>query len=253
MSQDEIAAATEAEAATATSPAPLPASEFLKSPVKVLITGSSGYVGHFLTDALLQLQAPEQYVVYGGTFGQGPGAVPTSQYPGRCEAVIIDGTDDLSVEKAVQGICPDVVVNLMAISAPAHCEKDPDKARKLNVPTALIASMKRYCPTALLVHLSTDMVYGANDAAPHWEEAKCRPVNVYGQTKLESEELVRQEWPHHVILRASAIYGPHPVGRACTKSSGGSFLQFVRAPFPNATNWLFVIENASRLHFCLRS
>lgn len=58
-----------------------------------------------------------------------------------------------------------------------------------------------------------------------WSEAdECRPVNVYGQTKLAAELRVAAEWPHHVILRSSIIMGPlpplQPVGRTL-------FLQFV--------------------------
>lgn len=43
------------------------------------------------------------------------------------------------------------------------------------------------------------------------------------RSKVDAEQLVRQRWPRHAILRSSIIYGPpppHPVRR-------GLFLQFI--------------------------
>lgn len=55
------------------------------------------------------------------------------------------------------------VINCAAISLPGACEKDPGAARVVNVPTALLASLKKQqeqCGVrALLIHLSTDQVY----------------------------------------------------------------------------------------------
>ena len=226
--------------------------DMASQPIKILITGSSGYVGHFLTNRLLlenqvdrndgsnsssNSNHSNRFFVYGCTFRTGPAAVPVDA---TCKALVMDGLDDASVAAAVAESSPDVVVNLMAIAAPVQCKKDPATARKLNVPTGLIEAMRAHCPAAMLVHLSTDMVYGSNSDAPHTEDAECTPVNVYGETKLAAEQLIRAEWPHHVILRASAIYGPRPEGRACTKLAGGSFLQFVRFSFVRVAQYGFV-------------
>lgn len=190
--------------------------------VNILITGASGYVGHFLVNMLVKSPT---FFIHCCTFRQGTDAVPVLHK--NCRAILMDGTDEEAVNTAVQVAHPDIVVNCMAVAAPVECEKKQNHARKLNVPTYLIKSLRVHSPKALLIHLSTDMVYGSNNDAPHAEDAPCKPVNVYGQTKLEAEELIRREWQHHVILRASAIYGPVPKGRACTKLATGTFLQFV--------------------------
>mmetsp|Transcript_50765 Transcript_50765/g.162509 ORF Transcript_50765/g.162509 Transcript_50765/m.162509 type:complete len:206 (-) Transcript_50765:106-723(-) len=65
------------------------------------------------------------------------------------------------------------------------------------------------CPGALLVHLSTDQVYDGSRA--NWAEGdECKPVNVYGQSKVDAEKAIQHAWPNHVILRSSIIFGPEP-------------------------------------------
>lgn len=40
------------------------------------------------------------------------------------------------------------------------------------------------------------------------EEDVCEPVNLYGQTKLDMENLIKEKMRCYVILRSSMIYGP---------------------------------------------
>jgi dTDP-4-dehydrorhamnose reductase len=123
---------------------------------------------------------------------------------------------------------PDVVINCVALSQPAACERDPELARLVNVPHKLLAALKlhkertSHCP--LLIHISTDQIYDGSKA--HWKEDDVTaPINVYGQTKLEAEQEIGREWPHHVVLRSSIIYGPPPPGAPVNR---GLFLQFIK-------------------------
>ncbi|GFH15747.1 RmlD_sub_bind domain-containing protein, partial [Haematococcus lacustris] len=61
---------------------------------------------------------------------------------------------------------------------------------------------------------------------PLWKETDpCRPVNAYGRSKLEAEQLIQSQWPHSVSLRSSIIVGPQPAS-PLTRTL---FLQFVDA------------------------
>lgn len=143
-------------------------------------------------------------------------------------------------ERLLASFSPTVVVNLIAISDPAVCEKDEEKAKRVNVPTALLKALASTCPDCFLVHLSTDQIYDGDVGAPHNETSEPRPINAcvytkhsnntviiyapprrYARTKLAAEKVV-EEWPWHVILRSSAIYGP-PAPRKCHRA--GTFLQ----------------------------
>lgn len=61
----------------------------------------------------------------------------------------------------------------------------------------------------LLIHLSTDQVYGGEEAMSTEEGHLPAPINAYGRSKVAAEEALRLSWPNHVILRSSIITGPH--------------------------------------------
>ncbi len=91
---------------------------------------------------------------------------------------------------------------------------------------------------------TTTKVYNGSKA--NWKETDaCQPVNAYGQTKLEAEQVIQQQWPHHVILRSSIIYGPQspsPVSRAL-------FLQFIESSL--AYVWCIVSCVVYRVMRCI--
>mmetsp|Transcript_30624 Transcript_30624/g.89659 ORF Transcript_30624/g.89659 Transcript_30624/m.89659 type:complete len:243 (-) Transcript_30624:268-996(-) len=114
---------------------------------------------------------------------------------------------------------PDAVVHLAAISSPVGCDKDPEKAMAVNVPTALLDVLP---PHAAMIFLSTDQVYDGL-GAPYGEESPAKPVNTYGESKLAFEKACLERRPERsVCLRSSLILGPPTRGK-CRKQS---FVQF---------------------------
>lgn len=64
----------------------------------------------------------------------------------------------------------------------------------------------------------------SGDAAPVTEATLPAPVNVYGKTKLQFEEQLREFWPRHTTFRSSNIIGPQPPYRALPAAK---FLQWL--------------------------
>jgi dTDP-4-dehydrorhamnose reductase len=56
------------------------------------------------------------------------------------------------------------------------------------------------------VQYSTDYVFDGSGSRPWTETDTPAPLSVYGQTKLEGEQLVAQHCPKHLILRTSWVY-----------------------------------------------
>ena len=111
------------------------------------------------------------------------------------------------VTDTIRKIAPDVIVNAAAHTAVDKAEKDKELARTLNslAPTTLAMEAKRL--NAWLVHYSTDYVFDGSGLQPWKETDETGPLNVYGSTKLEGEQFIRQFGCKHLIFRTSWVYG----------------------------------------------
>ncbi|KAI8468007.1 MAG: methionine adenosyltransferase regulatory beta subunit-related [Monoraphidium minutum] len=190
----------------------------------IFITGGSGYLGSHLI-AFLQREGGWRI---GYTFLSND--VPAGTFGGAC-GFRVDLATGEGLDEALEALGPvDVVVNTAAISQPALCERDYARALAANAPAKLLDALERRRAAGggepLLIHLSTDQVYDGSRAM--WTEADAtEPVNAYGRSKLEAEQLIAARWPpgRAAALRASLIYGPEPpfpVGRPL-------FVQFVES------------------------
>lgn len=106
----------------------------------------------------------------------------------------------------VRKVQPQVIVNAAAHTAVDKAESEPELARKLNAtaPGVLAATAREV--GAWMVHYSTDYVFDGSGNRPWREEDATGPLSVYGQTKLEGEQLVARNCPHHLIFRTSWVY-----------------------------------------------
>ena len=101
---------------------------------------------------------------------------------------------------------PDVIVNAAAYTAVDKAESEPELARLINATTPGVIAKTANELGALLVHYSTDYVYGGSGDAPRDEMAATSPLSVYGLTKLEGEDFIRSSGCRHIILRTSWVY-----------------------------------------------
>jgi dTDP-4-dehydrorhamnose reductase len=127
------------------------------------------------------------------------------------QVVALDRADlDLSktadIRQAIQRVRPRFIVNAAAYTAVDQAEKDEATARLINseAPRAMAEEAGKLGAT--LVHYSTDYVFDGRKASP-WEECDApNPLNVYGKTKLEGENAIRNTGASHLILRTSWVY-----------------------------------------------
>jgi dTDP-4-dehydrorhamnose reductase len=88
-------------------------------------------------------------------------------------------------------------------------ESEVELATRVNVdaPRVLAEEAKRL--GAVLVHYSTDYVFDGSGDKPWTEDDPTKPLGVYGATKLEGEQAIRQAGGKFLIFRTSWVYGPH--------------------------------------------
>ncbi|TMI82347.1 MAG: dTDP-4-dehydrorhamnose reductase [Bacillati bacterium ANGP1] len=132
----------------------------------------------------------------------------------------LDVCDADGVRAALRSIRPHVVINTAAFHRVDECETDPARAFAVN--TFAVRDLARACADreCVLVHVSTDYVFGGEKPTPYTEEDAPKPLNVYGVSKLSGEYFVAALCPMHFIVRTSGLYG-----LAGASGKGGNFVE----------------------------
>ena len=125
----------------------------------------------------------------------------------RFKSSELDLRNTKMIHKKFKEIKPDFVINAAAYTDVRLSEEDKFHAREINVNG--VHNLARYCKefSSALCHLSTDNVFGGNNNAPYKEDDLTGPINLYGQTKLEGEEVIRELHDKHLIIRTSWVFG----------------------------------------------
>lgn len=174
--------------------------------MKVLVTGVAGQLGHDVMNELAGRGiegigsdiAPEYSGVADGT------AVTSMPY------IQMDITDEAAVNEKIREVNPDVVVHCAAWTA-VDLAEDEDKIAKVR---AINADGTRYIANVCkelnckMVYISTDYVFDGQGETPWYPDCKdYKPLNVYGQTKLEGELAVSETLEKYFIVRIAWVFG----------------------------------------------
>lgn len=170
------------------------------------VTGVNGQLGHDVMNELISRG-------YNGV-----GSDITSTYSGiadesdvtMSEYVQLDITNEEEVSKVISGCNPDVVIHCAAWTAVDMAEDDDkvDLVRKVN--SGGTKNIAKVCKelNCKMIYISTDYVFDGQGEKP-WEP-DCRdykPLNVYGQTKLDGELAVFELLEKYFIVRIAWVFG----------------------------------------------
>ena len=106
----------------------------------------------------------------------------------------------------VQAVRPNLIVNAAAHTAVDKAESEPELARTINALAPGVLAQEAHKLGAWLVHYSTDYVFDGSGSRPWLETDAPAPLSIYGQTKLEGEQLVAAHCGRHLIFRTSWVY-----------------------------------------------
>jgi dTDP-4-dehydrorhamnose reductase len=171
--------------------------------MRVAIIGSKGQLGSDLLDVLAEAG---NYEVFGLSHRE------------------IECTDSVSIEKALQPVRPDVVVNCAAFVRVDESEDRPDEVFRVNSLGALAVARACAGIDALCVYISTDYVFDGEKGSPYTERDAPYPINVYGVSKLAGEYLVQQAAPRWLVARMASLFG-----KAGSSGKGGNFVETILA------------------------
>ena len=119
----------------------------------------------------------------------------------------LDITNAAAVEKMVKDNDVNVIVNCAAYTNVDKAEDDREFAEILNAKAAenLAVAIKKN--DGLLVHVSTDYVFGGTkNNTPCKEDEPANPTGVYGVTKLHGEQAIMATGCHYIIIRTAWLY-----------------------------------------------
>jgi len=180
---------------------------------KLLIVGIGGLTGSKLLET-----AKDDFEIFGSYNFRDPKL-------SFVKSVNLDISNTSKIEETIQRIKPDVIINTAGINNVDYCEKHPDEALKINV-----LAIEELCKITKkqnikLVQLSSDSVFDGKKQLPYDENDNPKPINYYGKTKLESENLVLEN-SENIVVRASVLYGYLSSNLAKLESSSKKSINF---------------------------
>ena len=120
----------------------------------------------------------------------------------------MDITDAVSVSKVITDVEPEAVIHCAAWTAVDAAEENEDKCRLVNaLGTKNIAEVCKSLDCKMM-YISTDYVFDGQGTEPWSADCKdYKPLNVYGQTKLEGELAVSGILDKYYIVRIAWVFG----------------------------------------------
>ena len=132
----------------------------------------------------------------------------------------LDICDRRAVERTLEGLKSQVVVNTAAYVRVDDAEGEPAAAELVNA--TAVADLAAICRRieAKLVHFSTDYVFDGMKRTPYVESDPPHPINAYGASKLAGERAIERTCRDYLIVRTSGLYGV-----AGSSGKGGNFVE----------------------------
>ena len=167
----------------------------------VVITGSNGLLGQKLSNLLSKRSACR---VIATGIGQNRNPLPNT-----CEYVNLDITNLDGLRNFFHKYRPTEIINTAAMTNVDACETEPDQCQLINVQAVRYLSGLCLEYDCRLLHLSTDFIFDGQNG-PYKEEDLPAPLSVYGQSKLDAENLIIDSGVKSAILRTILLYGIVP-------------------------------------------
>ena len=174
--------------------------------MKFFVTGVGGQLGHDVMNELIRRGH------------EGVGSDIQEQYSGvedgsevtKAPYLSLDITDKEAVKCVIESVKPDAVIHCAAWTAVDMAEDDDKIAKVRAINAGGTQNIADVCKKldCKMTYISTDYVFdgqGTESWKPDCKDYK--PMNVYGQTKLEGELAVSQTLEKYFIVRIAWVFG----------------------------------------------
>ncbi|KAJ2702812.1 hypothetical protein FB645_004121 [Coemansia sp. IMI 203386] len=160
--------------------------------IKLVVTGASGLLGR---QVLAEAQKRANI-----------DAIGLSLTRTRAGLQTLDLTDEPAVREFFAREKPQAMIHCAAERRPNVAGDDPQGTRLLNVHVPGILAREALLHGTYFVYISTEYVFDGLDP-PYDIEDTPKPLNFYGQTKLDGELATLKANPKAAVLRVPLLYG----------------------------------------------
>ena len=150
--------------------------------MKILITGSTGQVGHALTKNLTSHQI-------------------VALTRKDCN---LNKPDE--IKRIIDQHLPDLIINSAAYTNVDQAETDKQQAYRINCDAPKVIAQKAYECDIPFIHFSTDYVFNGEKYCSYEEDDVTQPLGVYGKSKLAGENAIKEIGGQFYIFRTSWVY-----------------------------------------------
>tara|TARA_B100000749_G_scaffold119385_1_gene91445 strand:- start:114 stop:1013 length:900 start_codon:yes stop_codon:yes gene_type:complete len=151
--------------------------------MKILLLGANGQVGWELRRSLAPLGEIRAY----------------DRHTGNLQKL-----DDLS--RLIRDFSPEAIVNAAAYTSVDKAESELDEAFLINSKAVEFLAKEAKLLNAWFIHYSTDYVFDGLKSGAYIETDTPNPQSVYGQTKYDGEESIKESKVKHLIFRTAWVY-----------------------------------------------
>lgn len=150
---------------------------------RILILGAQGMLGHDLAKVFTEYE------------------------PFLWDKEELDITDEAMVFEKINSLKPTIIINAAAYTNVDGAEIEPELAFAIN--SQSIAYLTKVCKFigAKLVHISTEYVFSGDNPSGYNEDDKTGPINIYGKSKVEGENILFSSGVEYYLVRTSWLYG----------------------------------------------
>lgn len=161
--------------------------------MNILVTGANGQLGNEIR--ILTGDSRHNYIYTDVVEAEGN------------RTTMLDITNAEDVKAMVANHNVDVIINCAAYTNVDAAEDNEALAEKLNSEAPAILANAMAETGGLLVHISTDYVFGGDPYnTPCREDQKGTPTGVYGATKLRGEQRITASGCKYLIIRTAWLY-----------------------------------------------
>lgn len=160
--------------------------------MKILIFGSSGFLGKYMLDTL---KKENKFKIYNNGIREKKTNL----------------TNKIFFKNIIYKIRPDIIINCAAISNVDICEKNPKLSKKINLDLVKnIVNLKKKLKF-YFIHFSTDQIYNPKKNIKNKENKSYKPLNIYSKHKIYSESLC--------IKNSSLVFRINLIGKSLSKKN----------------------------------